>query len=210
MAYVMTLIDDAVEAARAGQDRAEDLGDAAGAQARKFGASAMQAADTAAEGSRSLARKTRKAAGRDQESLGSRRGRPVGGDRCRPEARRRGCACAAPGSARRRGTAGCCASPARNRGRRRACPEPRHASAASRITSGRRTVVERWSARAGARRGAERSALEPTRSQTQPRATVDQVTPLLGRGAARGRIEGRGGTLGQLDANALALGARGG
>ena len=64
MAYVMTLIDDAVEAARAGQDRAEDLGDAAGAQARKIGASAMQAADTAAEGSRSLARKTRKAAGR--------------------------------------------------------------------------------------------------------------------------------------------------
>lgn len=64
MAYVMTLIDDAVETARGGQDRAEDLGDAAGAQARKLGASAMQAADTAAESSRSLARKTRKAAGR--------------------------------------------------------------------------------------------------------------------------------------------------
>jgi ElaB/YqjD/DUF883 family membrane-anchored ribosome-binding protein len=64
VAYVMTLIDDAVETARAGQDRAEDLGDAAGAQARKLGASAAQVAGTAAEGSRSLARKTRKAASR--------------------------------------------------------------------------------------------------------------------------------------------------
>jgi len=64
MSYVLTLIDDVVETARAGQERAEDIGDAAGAQARKLGASAVQVADTAAEGSRSLARKTRKAAGR--------------------------------------------------------------------------------------------------------------------------------------------------
>jgi hypothetical protein len=64
MAYVMTMIDEAIEAARTGQERAEDLGDAAGVQARKIKSSAVQAAETAATSTKSLARNTREAAGR--------------------------------------------------------------------------------------------------------------------------------------------------
>ena len=62
VAYVMTLIDDAVEAARAGKERAGDLGEAAGAQARRLSAEAENAAGTAADNTRALARKTREAA----------------------------------------------------------------------------------------------------------------------------------------------------
>jgi hypothetical protein len=64
MGYVMTMIDEAIEAARTGQERAEDLSDAAGTQARKIKSNAVQAAETAATSTKSLARKTRKAAGR--------------------------------------------------------------------------------------------------------------------------------------------------
>lgn len=59
LAYVMTLIDEAMETARAGQDRAGELGDAAGAQARKIKTGAVQAAEAAADNSKTLARKTR-------------------------------------------------------------------------------------------------------------------------------------------------------
>jgi hypothetical protein len=62
LAYVMTLIDDAIEAARSGQGRAEELGEAAGAQARKLRSGAGEAAETAVDGTRALARKTRDAA----------------------------------------------------------------------------------------------------------------------------------------------------
>jgi hypothetical protein len=69
VAYVLTLIDEALDSARTGQDRAADLGDAAGAQARKLKAGASQMAGSAAESSRELARKTRATAGRVVEDL---------------------------------------------------------------------------------------------------------------------------------------------
>lgn len=62
VAYVMTLIDEVVEAARSGQERAEDLGDVAGAKARKLSAEAGEAAGSAADSTRALARRTRAAA----------------------------------------------------------------------------------------------------------------------------------------------------
>ncbi|PKP96580.1 MAG: hypothetical protein CVT76_06480 [Alphaproteobacteria bacterium HGW-Alphaproteobacteria-15] len=62
--YIMALIDDAVQTARAGQERAGELGDAASAQARKLKSGATQAAGAAAGKSRSLARDTRSKAGR--------------------------------------------------------------------------------------------------------------------------------------------------
>jgi hypothetical protein len=62
VAYVMTLIDEMVETARAGQERAGDLGDAAGAKARDLSAEAGEAAGSAADSTRALARKTRDAA----------------------------------------------------------------------------------------------------------------------------------------------------
>lgn len=64
VAYVMTLVDEMLEAARSGQERAGELGDAAGAQARKLKANAEQASETAVATSRSLAGKTRKQAER--------------------------------------------------------------------------------------------------------------------------------------------------
>jgi hypothetical protein len=62
VAYAMTVIDDVLDAAREGKDRAGDLGEAAGAQARKLSASASEAAGSAADNTRTLARKTRDAA----------------------------------------------------------------------------------------------------------------------------------------------------
>lgn len=62
VAYAMTLIDDVLDTARAGQERAGELGDAAGAQAKKLSANASDAAGSAADGTRALARKTRDAA----------------------------------------------------------------------------------------------------------------------------------------------------
>jgi hypothetical protein len=62
VAYAMTVIDDLLDAAREGKDRAEDLGGAASAQARKLGADASQAAGSAADSTRALARKTADAA----------------------------------------------------------------------------------------------------------------------------------------------------
>lgn len=57
MAYVMKLLDEAVDGARAAQDRAEALGDVAGTQARKLGHKAADAAGSTADSSRAFARK---------------------------------------------------------------------------------------------------------------------------------------------------------
>ncbi len=62
MAYIVKLLDDAVEGARAAQDRAEALGDAAGTQARKLGHKAADAAGSTADSSRAFARKASSAA----------------------------------------------------------------------------------------------------------------------------------------------------
>jgi hypothetical protein len=62
VAYAMTVIDDVLEAARESKERAEDLGEAAGTQAKKLSASASDAAGSAADNTRTLARKTRDAA----------------------------------------------------------------------------------------------------------------------------------------------------
>lgn len=59
VAYGMTMMDEIMDAARAGQDRAEELGDVAGTKAKKLSASASDAADSAASSTRAMARKTR-------------------------------------------------------------------------------------------------------------------------------------------------------
>lgn len=64
IAYIMTLLDDTLETARTGQEKAGEFSGAAGAQARKLRASAGDAVDTAAATSRDLARKTRSTATR--------------------------------------------------------------------------------------------------------------------------------------------------
>lgn len=60
--YVMAFMDEVAETARAGQERAEELGDAAGAKARKLSAEAGEVAGSTADNTRALARKTRDAA----------------------------------------------------------------------------------------------------------------------------------------------------
>lgn len=62
VAYAMSVIDDVLDAAREGKERAEDLGQAAGSQAKKLGAEASDAAGSAADSTRAIARKTRDAA----------------------------------------------------------------------------------------------------------------------------------------------------
>ncbi len=58
MAYLMTALDEVLETARAGQDKAAELGDAAGVQAKKLSANASEAAGSAADTTRAIARKT--------------------------------------------------------------------------------------------------------------------------------------------------------
>ena len=70
VAYAMTMIDDVLETARAGQERAEELGDAAGVQARKITARTSEAAGSAADSTRALARKTADAAAGVVRDLG--------------------------------------------------------------------------------------------------------------------------------------------
>lgn len=70
VAYAMTMIDEVLETARAGQERAADLGDAAGTQARKLSANASDAATTAAGNTRALARRTRDVAAGVVRDLG--------------------------------------------------------------------------------------------------------------------------------------------
>ncbi len=56
--YLMTAIDELLETARAEQDKAVGLGDAAGTQAKRLSANASDAAGSAADSTRALARKT--------------------------------------------------------------------------------------------------------------------------------------------------------
>jgi ElaB/YqjD/DUF883 family membrane-anchored ribosome-binding protein len=70
MGYAMTIFDEAMETARAGQERAAELGDTAGTQAKKLSANASEAAGTAAGNTRALARKTRDAAAGVVRDLG--------------------------------------------------------------------------------------------------------------------------------------------
>lgn len=58
MGYVMTAIDELIEAARSGQARAGELGEAAGKEARKLSDTASDAAGAAADSTRELVRKT--------------------------------------------------------------------------------------------------------------------------------------------------------
>ena len=66
----MTLIDEVLETARAGQERAEELSDAAGVKAKKITARTTDAAGSAAHSTRALARKTRAAAADIVRDLG--------------------------------------------------------------------------------------------------------------------------------------------
>lgn len=68
--YVMTMMDEVLETARATQDRAADLGNAAGSKARKLSAEASDAAGSAATSTRALARKTADAAASAARDLG--------------------------------------------------------------------------------------------------------------------------------------------
>lgn len=70
LGYAMTIIDEVLETARAGQERAGELGDAAGTQAKKLSANASEAASTAAGSTRAFARKTREAAAGVVRDLG--------------------------------------------------------------------------------------------------------------------------------------------
>ena len=68
--YVMTMIDEVMETARTGQERAAELGDAAGTQAKKLSANASEAAGTAAGNTRAFARSARDAAAGVVRDLG--------------------------------------------------------------------------------------------------------------------------------------------
>lgn len=63
-AYVLSLVDDALAAAEAGQDKLEDLSDNAEAAARKARREAEYRVGTAADSARSTARRTKHKAGR--------------------------------------------------------------------------------------------------------------------------------------------------
>jgi hypothetical protein len=58
MGYVMIALDELLETARAGQERAGELGEAAGKEARKLSVTASDAAGSAADNTRELVRKT--------------------------------------------------------------------------------------------------------------------------------------------------------
>lgn len=62
LAYIMTVVDEVLENAREGKERAGELSEATEARARKLSAQASQAAGSAAESTRALARQTRDAA----------------------------------------------------------------------------------------------------------------------------------------------------
>ena len=70
VAYAMTMIDEVLETARAGQERAEELGDAAGVKAKRITARTSEAAGSAADSTRALARKTADAAAGVVRDLG--------------------------------------------------------------------------------------------------------------------------------------------
>ncbi len=64
VAYGIKLIDDALDTTRAGRDRLEDIGDSASAKSRELKRDAEYAAGSAADKTRTLARRTRRSAER--------------------------------------------------------------------------------------------------------------------------------------------------
>ena len=62
VAYGARIVEEALDAARAGQDRIEDLGEEAGARAQRIGRDAAAAAANAADSTRTLAGNTRRKA----------------------------------------------------------------------------------------------------------------------------------------------------
>ncbi|MEL6529168.1 MAG: hypothetical protein AAGK01_03695 [Pseudomonadota bacterium] len=64
VAYGIKLIDDALDTSRAGRDRLEDFGDSASARSREIKRDAEYAAGTAADKTRTIARRTRRSAER--------------------------------------------------------------------------------------------------------------------------------------------------
>lgn len=72
VAYGIKLIDDALDAGRAGKQAAEDLGDAASAKAREMKRDAEYAAGTAADKTRAVGQRTRRRATRAVRNLADR------------------------------------------------------------------------------------------------------------------------------------------
>ncbi|MGB3470120.1 MAG: hypothetical protein WBA51_04790 [Erythrobacter sp.] len=72
VAYGIKVIDDALDRARAGKDKLEDLGDAAGAKAREAKRDAEYLAGTAADKTRTVTRRTRRRATRAVRDLATR------------------------------------------------------------------------------------------------------------------------------------------
>ncbi len=70
VSYAMTVIDEVLDTARAGQERAGEFGDAAASQARTITARTTEAAGSAADSTRALARKTADAAAGVVRDLG--------------------------------------------------------------------------------------------------------------------------------------------
>lgn len=70
VSYAMTMIDEVLETARAGQERAGEIGDAAASQAKTITARTTEAAGSAADSTRALARKTADAAAGVVRDLG--------------------------------------------------------------------------------------------------------------------------------------------
>ncbi|WP_298466314.1 hypothetical protein [uncultured Erythrobacter sp.] len=64
VAYGIKLIDDVLDTARTGQDTLEDIGDSASAKSRELKRDAEYVAGTAADKTRTIARRTRRTAGR--------------------------------------------------------------------------------------------------------------------------------------------------
>lgn len=62
VAYALKILDEVMDAAREGKERAEDLGESTGKKAKRLAASTADAAETAADNTRALARKTADAA----------------------------------------------------------------------------------------------------------------------------------------------------
>ncbi|MEL6738112.1 MAG: hypothetical protein AAFY19_11925 [Pseudomonadota bacterium] len=72
IAYAIKLIDEALNGARAGQDKLEDLGDAANAKAREVSRDAGYVAGTAADKTRAAGQRTRRRATRAVRDLAER------------------------------------------------------------------------------------------------------------------------------------------
>jgi len=72
IAYAIKLIDEALDSARSGQDKLEDLGDAASAKVREVSRDAEYVAGTAADKTRAIGQRTRRRATRAVRDLAGR------------------------------------------------------------------------------------------------------------------------------------------